>query len=170
MLPGEPDDDFIDESRRERQRVAVADVIGHQHAGHACASSAPAEDNTATEIRRLTLDWAAAEASNNVDSALAFLWEDATMQPPNAPEIRGHSAIRAAYDSVKFVSVTVGPTQVRASGDLAAIWGPLTVVIQGLAGPITLDQKFVAVWQRRDGNWKVIENSWSDNAPPRTGG
>lgn len=119
-------------------------------------------------ITRATLDWAAAEASNNVDSALAFLWEDATMQPPNAPEIEGHVAIRAAYESVRFVSLTVGPTKARASGGLAAIWGPLTVVLQGPDGPITLDQKFVAVWQQREGKWKVIENSWSPNAPPRT--
>lgn len=137
-----------------------------------CSAGPPAADNTATEstIRQLTLDWVAAEASNNVDSALGFLWGDATMQPPNAPEIQGHSAIRAAYESVTFVSLTVGPTKVRASGDLAAIWGPLTVVIQGPAGPITLDQKFVAVWQQRAGKWRVIENSWSSNAPPRTGG
>lgn len=84
----------------------------------ACASPRPAADKAATEkaIRQLTLDWVAAEASNNVDSALAFLWEDATMQPPNAPEIQGHAAIRAAYGSVKYVSLTVGPTSVRASG------------------------------------------------------
>ena len=138
----------------------------------ACSLPASVPDNAATEkaIRQATLDWAAAEASNNTDSAMAFLWEDATMQPPNAPEVHGHAAIRAGYESVRFVSVTVGPTEVHASGDLAAIWGPLTVVIQGPAGPITLDQKFVAVWQRRDGKWKVIQNSWSDNAPLRTGG
>jgi len=135
----------------------------------ACSSPRPVADSAATEsaIKQLTLDWVAAEASNNVDSALGFLWEDATMQPPNAPEIHGHAAMRVGYESVKFVSLTVGSTTVRASGDLAAIWGPLTVVIQGPAGPITLDQKFVAVWQQRDGEWKVIENSWSDNAPLR---
>ena len=121
-------------------------------------------------IRQRTLDWVAAEASNNADSALSFLWEDATMQPPNAPEIQGHAAILAGYQSVKFISLDLGPTNVRASGDLAAIWGPLTVVIQGPAGPITLNHKFVAGGQQRDGKWKVIENRWSDNAPPRAGG
>ena len=138
----------------------------------ACSPPPPVPDNAAMgkAIRQATLDWAAAETSNNTDSAMAFLWEDATMQPPNAPEVHGHAAIRAGYESVRFVSVSVGPTDVRASGDLAAIWGPLTVVIQGPAGPITLDQKFVAVWQRRDGKWKVVQNSWSDNAPPKTGG
>jgi ketosteroid isomerase-like protein len=137
----------------------------------ACSSPRSGVDRTVSEtaIRQRTLDWAAAEASNNVDSALSFLWEDATMQPPNAPVIQGQAAIRAGYQSVKFVSVTLGATNTRASGDLAAIWGPLTVVIQGPDGPITLNQKFVAVWQQRDGKWKVIENSWSDNGPPPTG-
>lgn len=65
----------------------------------AYSSPRPVVDNAATEsaIRQLTLDWVAAEASNNVDSALSFLWDDATMQPPNAPGIQGHAAIRAVY-------------------------------------------------------------------------
>jgi ketosteroid isomerase-like protein len=134
--------------------------------------STPAGDRSSLEatIRQLTIDWADAEASNDTEKAMGFLWEDATMQPPNAAEIRGHAAIRAAYQGVTFVSVKPGPTEVHVSADLAAIWGPLTVVIKGLAGPVTLNQKFIAVWQRRDGKWKVIENSWSDNAPPKAGG
>ena len=127
-----------------------------------CSASRPAITEEA--VRQLNRDWIAAEASNNVDAALGFLWEDATMQPPNAPEIHGHPAIRAAYEKVRFVSLTMGQTRVQVSGDLATIWGPLTVVIQGPAGPITLDEKFVAVWLQRGGKWKVIENSWSDNA------
>jgi ketosteroid isomerase-like protein len=152
------------------QKVCVAPLLVPLLVGVlavACSSPRPAAGNASTEraIRQLTLDWVAAEASNNIDSALGFLWEDATMQPPNAPSIEGHAAIRAGYESVNFASLTVGTTKVRASGDLAAIWGPLTVVIHGPAGLITLDQKFVAVWQQRDGKWKVVENSWSDNAP-----
>ena len=137
----------------------------------ACAASAPAAGGNVKEnealIRKLNADWIAAEASNNVESALAFIWDDATMQPPNAAEIQGHAAIRAAYESVRFVSLTSDSTKVSisAAGDLAAIWGPLKVVIQTPAGPLTLDQKFVAVWQKRGATWKVIENSWSDNLP-----
>jgi ketosteroid isomerase-like protein len=152
--------------------VLLLALLGLSALAGACSPSRSGADTAVAEsaIRQRSLNWVAAEASNDVDSALSFLWEDATMQPPNAPEIQGQTAIRAGYQSVKFVSLTLGPTHVRASGDLAAIWGPLTVVIQGPAGPITLNQKFVAVWQQRDGKWKVIENSWSDNAPPRTGG
>ena len=135
----------------------------------ACLAKAPAVDVTMEEnaLRQLSLDFAAAEASNNVDSTLSFIWEDAIMQPPNAPQIQGHDAIRALYRTVTFKSLEVGALTIRvsASGDLAAVWGPLTVVLQGPAGLITDHAKFVAVWQRRDGAWKVLENSWSSNAP-----
>jgi ketosteroid isomerase-like protein len=139
-----------------------------------CAARPPAVDLASEEavLRRLSQDFAAAEASNNVDSAMTFIWEDATMQPPNAPALEGHAAIRATYATVTFVSLTTGSTKVVVSGagDLAAVWGPMTIVLQGPDGPITLDQKFVAVWQKRDGKWKVIENSWSSSAPAGPGG
>jgi uncharacterized protein (TIGR02246 family) len=135
----------------------------------ACLSKGSATDVTREEdaLRRLSLDFAAAEASNNVDSTLTFIWEDAIMQPPNAPQIQGHDAIRALYRTVTFKSLEVGTLTIRvsASGDLAAVWGPLTVVLQGPARLITDHAKFVAVWQRRDGAWKVLENSWSSNSP-----
>jgi ketosteroid isomerase-like protein len=139
--------------------------------GTACGRGGPAVDVAAEEaaLRQRYQDFAAAEATNNADSALTFLWEDAVMQPPNAPQIQGHEAIRALYGSVTFVSLTPGPATavVSASGDLAALWGPVTVVLQGPDGPITDHAKVVTVWQRRGGVWKVLANSWSsDTAPP----
>lgn len=161
---------MISEMNRDRRARMLLPLLVLSALTGACVPSRSGAGAAVAEgaITKRTLDWVAAEASNNVDSALSFLWEDATMQPPNASMIQGREAIRAGYQSVKFVSVTLGATNVRSSGNLAAIWGPLTVVIQGPAGPITLNQKFVAVWQQRDGKWKVIENSWSDNAPPPT--
>ena len=135
----------------------------------ACGARAPTVDLAAEEavIRQLGQALAAAEASNQVDSAMTFIWEDATMQPPNAPAIEGHAAIRASYATVTFVSLTPGNTKVvvSSSGDMAAVWGPMNIVLQGPTGPITLDEKFVAVWQKRGGKWKVLENSWSSNGP-----
>ncbi len=149
--------------------VAVVAVVIAISGAAGCSGPVPPPNSKSVEdeIRRLNTDWIAAEASNNVESALAFIWDDATMQPPNGAEMQGHAAIRAAYESVRFISLTSGPTTVSvgASADVAAIWGPLKVVIDGPNGPITLDQKFVAVWQKRNGVWKVVENSWNDNNP-----
>jgi hypothetical protein len=32
-------------------------------------------------------------------------------------------------------------------------------------GPFTDEAKFVAVRERRDGAWKVLENSWNSSVP-----
>ncbi len=139
----------------------------------ACAPSPPLVDIAAEEaiVRQRTLAWAAAEATNNVDSTLSYMWEDVVMQPPNVPQVQGHEAARELYESVRFVSLDiVGPLTVRvaSSGDLAAVWADLTYELE-LVGPgrmVVDTAKFVAVWEKRDGVWKVIENTWNSNLAP----
>lgn len=147
--------------------------IGLMLLAAACGSSPPVVDVAAEEaaLKQLSRDFAAAEVTNDADAALRFMWEDAVMQPPNAPQIQGHDAIRGLYGSVTFMSLELGPITavVSASGDLAALWSLMTVVLQGPDGPITDHGKSVTVWQRRDGVWKVLENSWSSNNAPQTG-
>lgn len=139
----------------------------------ACARNSPPVDIAAEEaiVRQRALAWGAAEATNNVDSALSYMWEDAVMQPPNSPQIQGHAAARQLYESVRFVSLNVvGPLTVRvaSSGDLAAVWGDMAYELE-LVGPGTTvvdSAKFVAVWEKRDGVWKALENTWNSNLAP----
>lgn len=129
----------------------------------------PASD--AETIRRLATEWAAAEAANDIDRTLALMWEDAVMQPPNAPQIEGHEAIRALYESVTFESLDPGPLTSRVSGDLGVVWSPrmiYTLVTPG--GPFTNEAKFITVWERRDGEWKALESTWNSNLPAGGGG
>jgi uncharacterized protein (TIGR02246 family) len=118
-------------------------------------------------VLQFARDFAAAEASNDDDAVMAFWWDDAVMQPPNAPTIQGAEAIRAMYEMVTFESMEVGELTARVSGDLAVVWGPFmaTVVIEGV-GRMVNDNKFIVVLERRDGVWKAIENSWNSNLPP----
>lgn len=139
----------------------------------ACAPRSPSVDIAAEEavVRQRALAWGAAEATNNVDSALSYMWEDAVMQPPNAPQVQGHAAARELYESVRFSSLgIVEPLTVRvaSSGDLAAVWANMTYELELVqSGMMVVDTaKFVAVWEKRDGVWKVIENTWNSNLAP----
>lgn len=138
-----------------------------------CQPSTPAidVDAEARTIERLHSEWADAEVAKDLDASLAFLTPDAILQPPNAAPIQGHDAIRQFYISMfqlPIAAMTMGPATVvvSESGDVAADWGTLTLVVNGNDGPITDTLKFMAVWQRRNGEWKVLANSWSSNAPP----
>lgn len=157
-------------SRPTRSRIAALVLV---LAPTGCAPSAPPVDVAAEEasVRELALAWGAAEATNDVDSALSYMWEDAVMQPPNAPQIQGHAAARELYESVRFVSLEiVEPLTVRvaSSGDLAAVWANMTYELELVeSGTMVVDTaKFVAVWEKRDGVWKVLENTWNSNQPP----
>ena len=77
-----------------------------------------------------------------------------------------HAAIRELYAAVEFVSLEAGPLDVRVGGDLAAVWGPLEYTLEMAGDTISDTGKFVAVWERRDGVWKVLENTWNSDAPP----
>lgn len=126
-------------------------------------------DDTET-IRRLSTEFAAAEAANDIDATLGYMWEDAVMQPPNAAQIQGHEAIRGLYETVTFESLDTGPLTVHVSGDLAVVWSPRMTYTAEIGGQTISDEaKFVAVWERRDGAWKVLENTWNTNLAPAGG-
>lgn len=138
----------------------------------ACAPSSPPVDLAAEEaaVRERQLAMAAAEATNNADSSLSYLWEDVVMQPPGVPQLEGHAAARDLYASVRFVTLNlVEPftVKVASAGGLAAVWGNMTYELE-LVGPGTMvvdTAKFVSVWEKRDSVWKVIENTWNSNLP-----
>ena len=56
---------------------------------------------------------------------------------------------------------------ISTSGDLATEWGPGAIVVNLPGGPLLVRFKFLIVWERRGGVWKVRFNSWNTNTPPR---
>ena len=133
------------------------------------ATQAAAQETSDVEmIEGLNQQWVAAEASNDHDAAMALLWEDATMYPPNALPIQGHDGIKQLYESIVFSSLElVGPLSITVSGDVAASWSLMnySFSLVGVEGAFDDEAKFVAVWERRNGEWKVIANAWSSNLP-----
>ena len=93
------------------------------------------------------------------------------MQPPGHRQIEGHDAIRAFFAPTKLQIPPgdsapprpVFPIHVSPGGDLAMEWGPSTIMVQGPNGPTVVHFKFVTVWERRGGIWKVLLNSWNDD-------
>ena len=142
----------------------------------ACQSRAPVVDLAAEKraIEQASINFSSAETSGKPDSALTFMWDNAVLQPPDGPQVEGRDAVRAFYSPVRLSAPpadSAPPRSARtilisASGDLATEWGPGAIVVDLPTGPLLVRFKFLIVWERRAGVWKVRFNSWSGNVPP----
>jgi ketosteroid isomerase-like protein len=114
---------------------------------------------------------AAAEAAQDVDAALAFWAPDAVAQPAGAPQVEGHDAIRTLYGQffgtgqLKEFEGTTSHLVVSQGGDLAYEYGVNRMVLTGPDSDLLDVGKYLAVWQKIDGEWYVVALSFTSDAP-----
>jgi uncharacterized protein (TIGR02246 family) len=100
----------------------------------------------------------------------ALFLEDAVVNPPNEPAVKGQAAIRAWLE--KFPPITefkLNNEKVEGREDLAYILGTYTMTItpQGAPGPVKDSGKFVTVVRRQpDGRWLCAVDMFSSDLPP----
>jgi uncharacterized protein (TIGR02246 family) len=104
-------------------------------------------------------DWAA---------AAAIYTEDAIVLPPNAPLVRGRSAIEAFLAEVwTFSDFTITNTEVEGVGDLAYVVGTysMTITPEG-AEPIHDTGKFLEIRKKQaDGSWPLYADIYNSDMP-----
>jgi ketosteroid isomerase-like protein len=120
-------------------------------------------------VKEASANFSRAETSAKQDSALTFIWDDAVLQPPDTTQIEGRDAIRAFYSRATLAAPPTDSApprsartiQISSSGDLAAEWGPGAITVVTPTGPVLVRFKFMTLWERRGGVWKLRFNSWS---------
>ena len=151
-----------------------------------------AQEAEKTAIREAARNFDRAEGLGDPDSILAFMWEDAVLQPANGRRIEGHEAIRAFYarragrigagatQSQPVTPAPVAPARdttrprlpsglvVSAAGDMAVQWAPGESTTQRADGPRTYYYSFMTIWERRGGEWKILVNTWNIRPAPET--
>ena len=134
-----------------------------------CAFAGAALGQTGSEedtILALEREWSSRFALGDVDWIVAAHAPDAQQFPPNAPPVVGTEALRAAWQGMadtEGLSLSWQPTRafVSESGDMAWDYG------EGkLTNPDgeTQDVKYVVVWHRIEGEWKIVMDMFSPNA------
>ena len=115
-------------------------------------------------------DWAAATASGDLESALAYWTDDAIVLPPDQPAVVGKAAIRAYVQqaaSMPGFSITWEPelAVVSENGDMGYMVERNTVTFNDATGVVqTQYGKAVTVWRRQtDGRWKCVVDAWNGN-------
>jgi uncharacterized protein (TIGR02246 family) len=130
-------------------------------------------DTSADEsaIRASTQEWAAAYNAGDADALAAQYAEDAVLQPPGAPSATGRAAIReflatdsAATKAAGLAFKIAADSTVQVSGDLAFEAGTFSAVDS--TGATAATGKFIGVFNKKDGKWLLVRDTWNTDAPP----
>jgi uncharacterized protein (TIGR02246 family) len=128
-----------------------------------CGEKAPPDTRAADEsaIRALDAQWSKTSAARDVDGAVSYYSDDASLLAPNAPIASDKQGIRASWASLLTPDTSLtwqaDKVEVARSGDLAYVMGVYQMTSKDARGKPTSDTgKFVEVWKKQaDGKWKT---------------
>jgi uncharacterized protein (TIGR02246 family) len=112
--------------------------------------------------------WMAGVEKHDAAAVAAQYTADAMLLPPGMETVTGAKNIKVFFDglvgdgSVKKVDLTT--SELFDGGDSATEIGKYTVV--GASGQSLESGKYVVVWKKDGGKWKLHRDMWSSSAPP----
>lgn len=151
-------------NRRMHMGVSLSGLVAL--AGLAASPRAAAEDVRAA-IEAANDTWEAAAARGDSAAVAGLYTTDAQLLPSGSDVVRGTNAIaafwQAAFDSgVKGVTLTA--LEVDSCGDAAHEVGKLE--IRDADGKLLDHAKYVVVWKKEGGSWKLHRDIWTTSVAP----
>jgi len=136
--------------------VVLLALAGAAHGGGS-------DEETVLSLER---EWSSRFAKGDVDWIVAAHAPGAQQFPPGAPPVVGLEAIRAAWQGMadtKGLALSWEPTQafISESGDMAWDYGTAK---QTTPDGVMSEMKYVVIWKRVDGEWKIVMDMFSPNA------
>ncbi len=123
-------------------------------------------------LRDLDAQWSAAAGAKDLDKAVSYYSNDATVMPPNASAARTKETIRKVWQDLLAspglsISWKATKVEVAKSGDLACLSGTYELTINDPSGKQLNDHgKYVEVWEKQaDGKWKCGADIWNSDLP-----
>lgn len=112
----------------------------------------------------------AAEAAWDAERAITFWAEDAIILFNDGPPVRGRAAVLELYHALfqdtglkEFVGTT-SHLKVSRGGDLAYEYGVNRLVYEGATADVVELSKYLAVWEKSNGDWYVVALSVTGDA------
>ena len=123
-------------------------------------------------IRELDVKWSSAAEAKDLESAVSYYADDASLLPPNSAIQIGKAAIHATWagliSSVDSIAWQPNKIEVSRSSDLAYVIGVYQLNSKDAQGKPMLDHgKYVEVWKKQsDGNWKAVTDIFNTDLAP----
>lgn len=132
------------------------------------ASAQTASDEQ--QIRDLEQQWAEAVEERDLEAIVGLFAEDGQIMPPNAKSVKGRKPIAEAWQGIldlPELDFSFAPTAVNVagSGDMAYVIGTYELAYQGEEARVEDAGKYVDVWEKIDGEWKVVIETYNSDLP-----
>jgi uncharacterized protein (TIGR02246 family) len=134
--------------------------------------AAPTPDPAAEEqaIRAADRAWLKAAQARDAAGEASFLHADATVIRQNEPAMdvaafQAYATKDYAANPKATVDWTTDSIRVAASGDWAVQTGRYSVAALGATGDGADSGRFVTIWTKRDGAWKVTQDTSVSTSP-----
>jgi len=151
-----------------KSKIAVAAALCLLALGTAVHAGDAASDEAA--IRASAPAWEKAYNAGDAAAIAAMYWDDALLMPPDAPGVSGRAAIQefmagdiAGFKEAGLTMVIPPASSIGISGDLA--WESGTWSATDASGATVARGKFLGLFERRDGVWHYIRDTWNSDAP-----
>jgi len=120
-------------------------------------------------IRANNAAFAAAMNSANIDGVMSAYADDAIVLPANSPAFKGKDAIKqfwSGFMGMGALNLALFAEDVMQQGDLAVETGryEASITPKG-AGAIKDNGKYVVVWRKIGGQWKIVRDMFSTDLP-----
>jgi uncharacterized protein (TIGR02246 family) len=130
--------------------------------------SAATADNPRKEIEAANAALAAAYGRGDAREVAAMYTDHGELFPPNAKIVEGRSAIeqfwKAAMDA-GTKRVQLKTSEVEGYGEAAVEAGRYTLT--GFDGSLSDQGKYLVLWKRVDGKWRLHRDCWNSDMPIR---
>lgn len=138
-----------------------------------CGEQKPPDTRAADEkaIRDADAQWSKTAAERDVEGAVSYYSDDASLLAPNAAIASDKQSIHAAWTGLltpdTSLSWQASKVEVARSGDLAYLIGTYQLFTKDAHGkPISDNGKFVEVWKKQaDSKWKVVADIFNSDLP-----
>ena len=131
-----------------------------------------AKDTTAEDSRAIeaaSAQWVDAFNQGDAAALAALYTEEAKLLPPNSQMIVGREGIQAFFQGsfdAGEADVQLTVIELSVSGDIAHVVGKYTFTMQPEEGEAISDNgKYVEIWKRENGSWKMDVDIWNTNLP-----
>jgi uncharacterized protein (TIGR02246 family) len=129
--------------------------------GAGCSSQ---KTDVSAEIGAVNQQLMTALAAGNGTAIAALYTEDGQLMPPNSPAIQGRPGISAFWQGAigaGIKSAVLKTTEAVSHGDTAYEVGEYQMLA---AGGLQVDAgKYIVVWKRIEGQWKLHRDIWNTN-------